>query len=136
MEGISPLYSAIEAHQGTRGSHEPWNYSRNCGLAIPSFPSSNEEGWPEGPGWSVRLPLPRFRVLFILIPQVLQAYMRVLLCRGQAGMAQKFLDTSQVGPSFQEMRRKTVTQGMRRDPAGSGKIQPETFDQSLNIAGT
>src|SRR5660397_130685 len=53
--------------------------------------------------------------------QALSRDVRVPLGRREARVTQDFLDAAQVGPALQQVRRRRVTQGVRRDVVDPGE---------------
>ena len=84
------------------------------------------------PSPPVCLPL-RSGVCFpVLLPEVLHAGIGIFLRRSEAGMTQKFLDATQIGSVFKQMRGEAVPEGVGRDPAAGGEVSPVSGQKSFN----
>ncbi len=59
--------------------------------------------------------------------------MGVDLGRGYVGVAEQFLDDSEIGAAFQQMRCEAVPQGVRADGAGDAGFAGEATDQTPDV---
>ena len=60
--------------------------------------------------------------------QPIARYVRVNFRRADIFMSEQFLNHAQIGAVFQQMRRKTVAQHVRRDVSGNARVQSSFFN--------
>src|SRR5574342_47907 len=73
------------------------------------------------------LALPPRMILLVDLPEPLPGHLGIDLRCGDVGVAEHGLDRAEVGAVVQEMRRKRVTQGVRRDRDGDARLSCVEF---------
>ena len=64
----------------------------------------------------------------VYLAQTAAGDVSINFCRADAGMAKEFLDDAQVGAVFEQMRRKTVAQHVRRHVPRNTRAPDAIFD--------
>src|SRR5438045_6230236 len=92
---------------------------RSTGVKLTRFAPKNGQASPTGAFGSSALLRLRQRVGgFHHLAKPLACHMRVNLCGGDVGMAEHSLHAAQIGAAFDQMRRKSVAQDVRRKLGG------------------
>src|SRR5262245_3802615 len=72
--------------------------------------------------------------LLVFRAKMLHRDVRVFLRGCEAGMAQKFLDSTEIRSPLEQVSGKRMPQRMRRKPPARGKAHAGFFDQPLDVA--